>query len=200
MRNNRVEMSCRLAVAPPRCRSNVCRISFRISVFAPTVNQYTRLATFRHTISPLCPWWGALHRPAFSPTCSRTLANPFSRLKEAIQIMTTAVVIVNNDKGLFGNVCDCAQLFRLQLHQDSSDTSHGFWHGWHHRSAVGRFGPRCPREAVGAEGGKSGVNEKNCGDRSRMGEHDRLTDLLYRVCCCTKWWASLYFIGVIQRG
>ena len=56
--------------------------------------------------------------------------------------------------------CDCPQLFRLQLHKDSSYTSRVPGYGrWRFGSAVERRGFGCPLGSLrAAEGGKSGVN------------------------------------------
>src|ERR1035437_1847621 len=54
----------------------------------------------------------------------------------------------------------CPKLFRLQLHQDSSYTSHVPGNGgWRDRSPVERRGLGCPLGSLrAAEGGKSGIN------------------------------------------
>src|ERR1700685_2962462 len=59
--------------------------------------------------------------------------------------------------------CHSAQLFLLQLYQDSSYTSHVPSHGrWRHRSALERRGFGCPLGSLlTAEGGKSSVNDRS---------------------------------------
>ena len=70
-----------------------------------------------------------------------------------------------------GEPCGChsPKLFRLQLHQDSSYTSHESSDGrWRHGSALERRGLGSPLGSLrAAEGGKSGVNESSIGNSER---------------------------------